>query len=80
MQERIEASEREKYLKRHQHEQEMRLAQEMEKLKWEEQRDKRYRQQIKENRYDHSRSFSIAKRQFNVRTPIPNREELYLLK
>ena len=29
----------------------MRLAKEMEKLKWEEQRDKRFRQQLKENRY-----------------------------
>ena len=51
MQEKLEASERERLLKQHQHKQELRLAKEMERLKWEEERDKRYRQQIKENRY-----------------------------
>lgn len=52
MQEKLEASERERYLRDHQQEQEKKLAKEMERLKLEEQRDKRYRQQIKENRYD----------------------------
>ena len=50
MQERIVAAEQERVLKQKQLAQEERLAQELEKLKWEQQRDERIRQQIKENR------------------------------
>ena len=45
------SSERDRVMRERQQEQEVRLAKEMEKLKWEEQRDKRFRQQLKENRY-----------------------------
>lgn len=51
MQERIIAAERERVLKQKQLAQEERLAQELERLKWEQQKDERIRQQIKENRY-----------------------------
>ena len=50
MQERIVAAESERVLKQKQMAQEERLAKELEKLKWEQQRDERIRQQIKENR------------------------------
>lgn len=50
MQDRLESAERERILRDQQMEQEMKLAREMEKLKWEEQRDQRKRQQIRENR------------------------------
>lgn len=45
------SAERDRVMRERQQEQEIRLAKEMEKLKWEEQRDKRRRQQLKENRY-----------------------------
>ena len=51
MQEKIIAAERERVLKQKQMTQEKRLADELERLKWEQQRDERIRQQIKENRY-----------------------------
>ena len=50
MQERIVAAERERVLKQKQMAQEERLAKELERQKWEQQRDERIRQQIKENR------------------------------
>lgn len=50
MQEKIVAAERERVLKQKQMAQEERLAKELEKRKWEQQRDDRIRQQIKENR------------------------------
>ena len=50
MQERLVASERERVLQEKQLEQEERLARELEKLRWESERDERIRQQIKENR------------------------------
>ena len=50
MQERIIVAERERVLKQKQLAQEERLAQELERLKWEQQKDERIRQQIKENR------------------------------
>lgn len=50
MQDKIESAERERTMRDKQQEQELRLAKEMEKLKWEEQRDKRRKQQLKENR------------------------------
>ena len=50
MAQRIEAAAIERELKEKQQEQEARLAKEMEKLKWEQNKDVRYRQQIRENR------------------------------
>ena len=50
MQEKIVAAERERVLKLKQMAQEERLAKELERQKWEQQRDERVRQQIKENR------------------------------
>ena len=50
MQERIVAAERERVLKQKQMAQEERLAKELERQKWEQQREERTRQQIKENR------------------------------
>lgn len=50
MQEKIVAAERERVLKQKQMAQEERLAKELERQKWEQQRDERIRQQIKENR------------------------------
>ena len=50
MQEKIVAAERERVLRQKQLAQEEELARELERLKWEEQKDERIRQQIKENR------------------------------
>ena len=50
MQEKIVAAERERVLKQKQMAQEERLAKELERHKWEQQRDERLRQHIKENR------------------------------
>lgn len=50
MQERIVVAEKERDLKQKQLAQEERLALELERLKWTQQRDERMRQQIKENR------------------------------
>ncbi len=50
MAQRIEAAAIEREIKEKQQEQEARLAKEMEKLKWEQNKDERYRQQIRENR------------------------------
>jgi len=50
MQKKLDQTEREKYLREKQHDQELKLAKELEKLKWEEQRDHRMRQQLRENR------------------------------
>ena len=50
MQEKIVAAERERVLKQKQMAQEEKLARELERLKWEENKDQRIRQQIKENR------------------------------
>ncbi|XP_064387489.1 meiosis-specific nuclear structural protein 1-like [Halichondria panicea] len=49
MAQRIEAAAIEREIKEKQQEQEARLAKEMEKLKWEQNKDERYRQQIREN-------------------------------
>lgn len=51
MQHRIALTEKEKEQKKQQLDQEERLAKELEKLKWEKEKDERYRQQIRENRY-----------------------------
>ncbi len=50
MAERIEAAALEKEMREKQTEQEARLARELERLKLEQQKDERYRQQIRENR------------------------------
>ena len=50
MEEKIVAAEKERTLKQKQMAQEEQLAKELERLKWEQQRDERISQQIKENR------------------------------
>lgn len=50
MADKLESAERDRVTREKQQQQEFRLAKEMEKLKWEEQKDKRMRQQVKENR------------------------------
>ena len=50
MAEKLESAERERVTRERQQEQEFRLAKEMEKLKWEEESDRRMRQQVKESR------------------------------
>ena len=50
MQMSIESAEKERILREKQLEQESRLAKELERIKWETQKDERLRQQIKENR------------------------------
>ena len=51
MQKRIALTEKEREQKRQQLDQEERLSKELENLKWEKEKDERYRQQIRENRY-----------------------------
>ena len=50
MQYKLESAERTKLLKEKQLKQETRLAMELEKIKWKEEREKRIRHQLKENR------------------------------
>ena len=54
MQKRIALTEKEREQKKQQLDQEERLSKELENLKWEKEKDERYRQQIRENRYTYS--------------------------
>lgn len=59
MQEKIISAEHERIQKEKQLQQEERLAKELERLKWEQQRDERMRQQIKENRYGYMYNYAL---------------------